>query len=74
MRSTSRSAYRELLDHEIEPNLIEDIRRATNGNFALGSERFETDIATALGRRASPGKSGRPRKQAAVESADLFDD
>lgn len=27
--------------------------RATNGNFALGNERFAAQIATALGRRCT---------------------
>ncbi len=52
---------------------MEEIRKATNGNFALGNERFQKEIAAALGRRVSPGKSGRPRKPNAPETADLFD-
>ena len=35
-------------------------RSATNGNFALGSERFQNEIEAALGRRARHGQSGRP--------------
>jgi putative transposase len=33
-------AYRELFRHELEPGEIDKIRKATNGNFALGSSRF----------------------------------
>jgi len=66
------AAYRELFRYELEPGLVDQIRRATNGNFALGSERFVEDAAATLGRRVLPGKSGRPRKVAAPESGDLF--
>jgi putative transposase len=68
------AAYRELFRYELEPGLVDQIRRATNGNFALGSERFAADAAAALGRRVLPGKSGRPRKVAAPESQNLFVD
>jgi putative transposase len=56
------AAYRELFRHELEPGLVDAIRKATNGNFALGDERFGAHIAHALGRRVQPGKAGRPRK------------
>jgi putative transposase len=60
--ASRQSAYRELFRHELEPGLVDQIRRATNGNFALGSELFGEQVAAALGRRAMPGKPGRPRK------------
>lgn len=66
------TAYRELFRSELEPGLIEQIRQASNGNFALGSARFAEEIAAALGRRVTPGKSGRPRKLPEPESGDLF--
>ncbi|MDZ4255356.1 MAG: transposase [Sulfuritalea sp.] len=66
------AAYRELFRHELEPGLVDEIRRATNGNFLLGDERFAADVATTLGRRVLPGKSGRPPKVVAPESGDLF--
>lgn len=59
------AAYRELFRHELEPGLVDEIRRATNGNFVLGGARFAERIAATLGRRVTPGKSGRPRKPAA---------
>lgn len=62
------AAYRELFRYELEPGLVDQIRRATNGNFALGNERFAADAAAMLGRRVVPGKSGRPRMVAAPES------
>ena len=55
-------AYRWLFSHELNSDKIEKIRRATNGNFAFGDSRFTDEIAEMLGRRVTPGKAGRPRK------------
>ena len=55
-------AYRELFRNELETGEIDKIRKATNGNFALGSSHFQDEIGSMLGRRVSPGKAGRPRK------------
>ena len=70
--ASRQSAYRELFRHALEPGLVDQIRRATNGNFALGSARFAEQIATTRGRRVSPGKSGRPRKAPEPDSGDLL--
>ena len=43
--------------------LIDQIRVATNSNYALGTERFRLEVEEALGRRVSAGKSGRPRSK-----------
>ncbi|MBN2705729.1 MAG: hypothetical protein JXR89_04730 [Deltaproteobacteria bacterium] len=56
-------AYRELFCHELESGEIDRIRKATNGNFALGSEHFAQKVSETLGRRVTPGKAGRPRKE-----------
>lgn len=66
------AAYRELFRHELEPGLVDEIRRATNGNFALGNERFAKVVGAMIGRRAAPGQSGRPRNIAEPDSGDLF--
>lgn len=66
------SAYRELFCYDLEPGVVDEIHRATNGNYALGDTRFGEQIAKALGRRVQPGKSGRPRRTPAPESGDLF--
>jgi putative transposase len=66
------AAYRELFRYELEPGLVDAIRRATNGNFALGDSRFGEEIARMLGRRAQPGQSGRPRKKEEPESLELL--
>jgi len=66
-------AYRELFRHELEPGLVDQIRRATNGNFVLGDERFAREIEAVIGCRAVQGKSGRPRKYAEPASGTLLD-
>lgn len=58
------AAYRELFRYQLEPGLVDHIRRATNGNYALGNEQFAAQVNAALGQRAIPGQSGRPRKTA----------
>ena len=66
------AAYRDLFRFELDPGLVDEIRKATNGNFALGDHRFATLIESVLGKRVTPGKSGRPRKLAEPESGELF--
>ena len=68
------AAYRELFRCELDPGQVDEIRQATNGNYALGNSSFAEQVTAALGRRATPGKSGRPRKMAEVESRSLFDE
>ena len=58
-----REAYRALVKAHMEPERIDEIRDATNGNFALGGKRFQQQIESALGRRAIRGVSGRPSNQ-----------
>ena len=60
--ATRKVAYRELFRFAIEPGLVDELRKATNGNFALGNARFIAEIEHALGRRATRGKAGRPPK------------
>ncbi len=60
--SKRQTTYREFFRNELEPGEIDKIRRATNGNFALGTDRFTEDICEVLGRRVTPGKAGRPKK------------
>lgn len=60
--SSRQAAYRALFRYELEPGLVDEIRRATNGNYALGSDRFAAEVAAVIGRRAVPGVSWRPRR------------
>jgi len=57
-----REGYRALFNAHLEPDTVEQIRRSTNGNYALGDERFKQQIEEALGRRARPGAPGRPTR------------
>jgi putative transposase len=63
-----REAYRQLFRYQLDPGLVDQIRTATNGGFVLGTERFQKEIAAALGRRTWRGNPGRPLKSD-VESA-----
>ncbi len=69
---TRQAAYRELFRYQLDPGLVDQLRSATNGNYALGNERFLAEMAAALGRRVTRGQAGRPRAEVAVESGDLF--
>ncbi|HLN81090.1 MAG TPA: transposase, partial [Thermoanaerobaculia bacterium] len=53
-------AYRGLFSAHLDAAYVDEIRRATNGNFALGNDRFKDEIARMLNRRVTPGMSGRP--------------
>lgn len=57
------AAYRELFRYELEPGLVDEIRRATNGNFALGGASFASEVALVTGRRVIAGHAGRPHKE-----------
>jgi putative transposase len=52
------AAYRELFRDELGPKLIDQIRTMTNGGFALGSERFQKQIAETLNRPVVRQKRG----------------
>jgi putative transposase len=66
------AAYRELFRYQLDPGLVDEIRKATNGNFALGSSRFQEEVAKALGCRVVRGRSGRPKKEVDPVTTDLF--
>ena len=51
---------RELFRYKIEPGLIEQIRKASNGGYVLGTEHFQQQIAKTVGQRTWRGKPGRP--------------
>lgn len=72
--ASRQSACRELFRYELEPGLVDEIRRAAHGNYALGNARFATEISAALGRRAVPGQSGRPRQRRALGNGELFNE
>ena len=53
--------YQGLIEEKIDEQELRAIRGATNGNYVLGSSRFQKEIEVALSRRTQPGKPGRPR-------------
>jgi len=55
-------AYRALFRAALTGTFLDELRAATNGGWALGSERFKREIAKALHRRVTPLAPGRPRK------------
>ncbi len=59
------SRYRERFADVLPQDMLTALRDATNGGFVLGSEQFQKQIATMVGRRTWPGTSGRPRKESA---------
>jgi putative transposase len=60
-----RRDYRALFRDVLDPAFVDALRRATNGGWPLGGERFKRRLAKALGRRVSPRAPGRPPKQGA---------
>ena len=69
-RPARQAAYRKLFRQQLTPDFIYALRRATNGNFVLGERAFQARIAASLGRRATPGKAGRPRRPAPPKSGE----
>ena len=66
------TAYRELFRHALESGLVDEIRKATNGNYALGNDTFANQVSTTLGRRVVPGKAGRPHVDRQMGSTEPF--
>ena len=54
-------SYRDMFKSELNVTVIDQVRTATNSTYALGSEKFKTEIEEALRRRIGLGKPGRPR-------------
>lgn len=57
--SARQGAYAELFRSDPRYWRTEEIRKATNGNFALGGEAFRRRLAATLGRRVEEAKRGR---------------
>lgn len=51
--------YQSLFTHQIDEQLLEDIRQNTNKGMALGNSRFKEEIEKLTGRRLKPLKAGR---------------
>jgi len=64
-----RAAYLELFHGARDATELEEIRRAVNAGYALGSERFRKQVEAVTGRRAGRGEPGRPSARPAVDPA-----
>lgn len=56
------AAYRALFQEALPQHELERIRQASNGNFALGDDKFTESAAAALGRTVLPSQRGRRSK------------
>lgn len=65
-----RANYRDLIRTSLDRASIDEIRQATNGNFALGGEGFLRHVEGALNIRATRGRPGRPLRQRMLETGD----
>lgn len=70
--SSRQAAYRELFRYQLDIGLVDEIRKATNGNYALGNALFVQQIEDALGRRVTAGKAARPKVNLDSHSKKLF--
>jgi putative transposase len=62
-RPTAReSSYRHLFTSELPTRVLNKVRRATNGNYAVGSKAFTDQLAELLGRAVVPRQGGRPAR------------
>lgn len=57
-------AYRSLFLSSLDTQFVTEIKQATNGNFVLGSRRYQEYVSERLGRRVAPGRRGRPNSKA----------
>jgi putative transposase len=55
-------AYKKLFGSELESSLLNEIRQAANGGYVLGSEKFQQEVALAIGRRTWRSVPGIPQK------------
>jgi putative transposase len=61
------SAYRHLFTAELPTRVLNKVRRAINGNYALGNKAFTDQLAEILGRAVVPRQGGRPARQVSLE-------
>lgn len=57
------AAYRQLFDQPGAGTETEALRTAIQGGWAVGSPQFATALGGDVGRRATRGRAGRPRKE-----------
>ena len=57
------AAYRSPFEGALGADVLPRVRDCVNGDFVLGSPKFERQVATMVGRRTWKGSPGRPRKE-----------
>lgn len=63
-----REVYRGLFKVHMDDVVVDNkIRAATNGNYVLGTPRFQEKIGRMLGRRVTKGRAGRPVERASED-------
>lgn len=60
--TTRQIAYKKWFGSELESSLLNEIRQAANGGYVLGSEKFQQEVALAIGHRTWREVPGRPQK------------
>ena len=60
--SQRHAAYRGLFEQRLPPQLLKEIRDATNGGYPLASQVFKRTVLEPQGYRTEPGQAGRPAK------------
>jgi putative transposase len=65
-------AYKKWFRSELESSLINEIRQAANGGDVFGSEKFQREVALAIGRRTWRGIPGIPQKVHLEEGQGTF--
>ena len=56
------TAYQKLFCFELDSGLLNEIRQAINGGYVFGNDKFQREMALAIGRRTWRGALGRPQK------------
>jgi putative transposase len=64
-------AYQDLFRTDARYWRTDEIRKATNGNFALGDDNFKRQLAARLGRRVECGRAGRPKQRPHAHAGQL---
>ena len=60
--SERRHEYRARFHARLDDQLIDNLRRATNGNYVLGTAKFLKETSSKLGARVIPGKPGHRKR------------
>lgn len=58
------AAYKALAEQALTPGELDAMRKSAIKGWAIGSEKFRTQLEKVAERRVTPGKRGRPYKQA----------